>query len=356
MASHRERFSSGGTLVEGKKGDGIFVFDRRKGDSDEVSLELDGLTNFKTFRDKIRQIFSIADNDTYVITTTSREEIKDDESWGFVEAGDTLYILQNVTQELTAQAHERVNYLPHYDTIVKGGMYEYYASEGQNPLPYAIAELIDNALAATAENVGPRNIEIRLHLDENYPSRNMVIVLDNGKGMTSPQLNNWAIYRLSKFIRRERKGHGSDGEVSLLPNAPRSLNSDISYFGVGGKQAIFFIGNSTRMITRGHGSKDVHEMKISKDDFEQKEKNHEAIYSGYIRNRMPGDTTHVVNEDDFLKAVIEEEVGKESFTTVVISGINPTHVPYLKTYMTQWTRQLAYVAVVPFSCNANSLM
>jgi len=27
---------------------------------------------------------------------------------------------------------------------------------------YAIAELIDNALAATAENVGPRNIEIRL--------------------------------------------------------------------------------------------------------------------------------------------------------------------------------------------------
>ena len=27
-------------------------------------------------------------------------------------------------------------------------------------------------------------------------------------------------------------------------------------------------------------------MRISKDDFEQKEKNHEAIYSGYIRNRM----------------------------------------------------------------------
>ena len=53
---------------------------------------------------------------------------------GLVEAGDTLYILQSVTQELTAQAHERVNYLPHYDTIVKGGMYEYYASEGQNPL------------------------------------------------------------------------------------------------------------------------------------------------------------------------------------------------------------------------------
>ena len=29
--------------------------------------------------------------------------------------------------------------------------------------------------------------------------------------------------------------------------APRSLNSDISYFGVGGKQAVFFIGTATRV-------------------------------------------------------------------------------------------------------------
>ena len=32
-------------------------------------------------------------------------------------------------------------------------------------------------------------------------------------------------------------------------DAPRSLNSDISYFGVGGKQAIFFVGTSTRVST-----------------------------------------------------------------------------------------------------------
>ena len=29
--------------------------------------------------------------------------------------------------------------------------------------------------------------------------------------------------------------------------APKSLNSDISYFGVGGKQAVFFIGTATRV-------------------------------------------------------------------------------------------------------------
>lgn len=107
----------------------------------------------------------------------------------------------------------------------------------------------------------------------------MIVVVDNGKGMSSLQLNNWAIYRLSKFNRKEHRNHRwlhlplhtliliwyrlanfsiktkifdrPDGELNdsfpLLETAPRSLNSDISYFGVGGKQAIFFIGTSTRV-------------------------------------------------------------------------------------------------------------
>ena len=40
-----------------------------------------------------------------------------------------------------------------------------------------------------------------------------------------------------------------------------------------------------QMITRPRGFKDVHELMISKEEFEQKEKNREAIYTGYIRNR-----------------------------------------------------------------------
>ena len=51
-----------------------------------------------------------------------------------------------MNQELSAPAEERVSYLPHYDTIVKGGMYEYYASEGQNPLrKWPIPEIISLA-------------------------------------------------------------------------------------------------------------------------------------------------------------------------------------------------------------------
>ena len=42
------------------------------------------------------------------------------------------------------------------------------------------------------------------------------------------------------------EGEDDDEELEQK-QAPLCLNSDISYFGVGGKQAVFFIGNSTRV-------------------------------------------------------------------------------------------------------------
>lgn len=51
-----------------------------------------------------------------------------------INANDTIYLLKSIDQELTAPTQERVVFIPHYDTLVKSGMYEYYASEGQNPL------------------------------------------------------------------------------------------------------------------------------------------------------------------------------------------------------------------------------
>lgn len=286
-----------------------------------------------------------------MIATTNRDEICNDESWDLIDKGDTLYVLKDLSQELCAPAEERVNYLPHYDTIVKGGMYEYYASEGQNPLPYAFAELIDNSLAATACNEKSRDIEVRLHFDDSAPQRSCIIVIDNGKGMTPRQLNNWAIYRLSKFIRREKnfKGEGPadesvDGQpgVGEVPVA-RYMNSDISYFGVGGKQAIFFIGNSTRMISRPKGSKDVHELIISKEEFEKREKNNEAIYSGFIRNRQPGDASHLGPDEETVSRLIAEETERDAFTAVVIQSVEPSHISYLKQHAKVWTRQLAHI-------------
>ncbi|NXA09744.1 SMHD1 protein, partial [Sapayoa aenigma] len=188
--------------------------------------------------------FGIATDENFVITTTNRKEITEDNFSELVQDGVTLYLLQSVDQMLLLATKERIDFLPHYDTLVKSGMYEYYASEGQNPLPFALAELIDNSLSATSRNTGVRSIEIKLLFDDSQ-GKPAVAVIDNGSGMTSKQLNNWAVYRLSKFTRQGDFESDHSGYVRPLP-VPRSLNSDISYFGVGGKQAVFFVGQSAR--------------------------------------------------------------------------------------------------------------
>ncbi|XP_022088750.1 structural maintenance of chromosomes flexible hinge domain-containing protein 1-like [Acanthaster planci] len=326
----------------------VFVYDRRKGNEPERKIDIGGVFNFPTFKERIRQEFNISNNIHFVIATTNREEIKDNGGYEeLIDSGDTLYILNHINQNLPAPAKERVEFLPHYDTLVKSGMYEYYASAGQNPLPFAFAELIDNSLTATCDNLGPRTIELRLFLDESG-DKSMICIIDNGKGMTSRQLNNWAIYRLSKFIRKERRPKQTDDDDNRSNSpaneaVPRSLTSDISYFGVGGKQAIFFIGQGTRMITKPKDSRDVHELTISKEEFERREKNRESIYSGFISNRPVGDARHLGSDDQNLKNLIKEEIGKESFTHVIITGINSHHIHYLKHDFVGWCRQLAHI-------------
>ncbi|XP_051523356.1 structural maintenance of chromosomes flexible hinge domain-containing protein 1-like isoform X2 [Myxocyprinus asiaticus] len=320
----------------------VNVYDCRPESSAAPPRAID-ITNrdYTMFLQAVRKMFSLSPNDTFVISTTDRKEI-DEALYKELDDGKTLHLLQSLDQQLSASTQERIEYLPHFHTLVQCGMYEYYASEGQKALPYAFAELIDNALSATANNTGIRSIEIRLLFDEAQGGP-AVVVMDNGCGMTSKQLNNWAVYRLSKFIRENSVFHGDHSSYVRPVPVPRSLNSDISYFGVGGKQAVFYIGQSVRMISKPAGSPDVHEFVMSKEEFERKEKNKEDIYSGFIRNRKPADFSHVnVSEEQFLQSIVLEEEGKESFTAVVITGIHTEHVIYLKQHFSLWTRELAH--------------
>lgn len=201
----------------------VYIYDRRAGCRPVEKIQLGGIFNFASFKEKTRQVssgvfffslmvifanikwhplvwfkfhtffqaFSIPENEKFVIVTTNRQEISDDKTYGtrkhllhfkllylkfcspkninrsfmhwpqnfrwisindlldpscetietcclfseeMVDGNETLYILQQTDQELSAPTEERVEYIPHYDTLVKSGMYEYYASEGQNPL------------------------------------------------------------------------------------------------------------------------------------------------------------------------------------------------------------------------------
>ncbi|XP_065840856.1 structural maintenance of chromosomes flexible hinge domain-containing protein 1-like [Oscarella lobularis] len=316
----------------------VVVYDRRSSKGARKVIQLVRDTRYAEFRRRVHQAFDVAKTNKIVVTNTSRQEISDSPSYhDLVEPNVTLYVLNAKDQVLVAPTDERIEYTPHYDTLVKSGIYEYYASEGHNPLPYAFAELIDNALAATADNKGLRNIELLLHFDD-VPC---VCVLDNGQGMTSRQLNYWAIYRLSKFHQNKERPGALNSSFSKQPVA-RSLNSDISYFGVGGKQAIFFLGNACRMVTKTRHCSDVHELSISEKEFKRRESEHQSIYESYIRNRQPGDFSHLHKSNSFLQKLVENEKGKEHFTSVIIFGISSETVEYLTENFKSWTNQLAH--------------
>ncbi|XP_068438024.1 structural maintenance of chromosomes flexible hinge domain-containing protein 1 isoform X2 [Clinocottus analis] len=313
----------------------ISVYDCRSENKEQSTkkqtLETSAL-DYNDFLRLLRRKFSIGPRETFVLVTTDRIRL-DFDKFEKLQDGSTIHLLLWEDQALAMATEEQINFVPHYDTLIQSGMYEYYTSEGQTSLPYALAELIDNSLSATAKNTGMRTIEIRMVFDETL-AKPTVIILDNGCGMTSKQLKNWAVYRLSKFSRKDEE-YVRPGPVR------RSLNSDISFFGVGGKQAVFYIGNSTRIITKSVGSQDVHELVLSKEEFERKEREKEDVYSSVIKNRKPGDSSHVKKDQRCLNDLIAEECGKESFTAVVITGVSPEHIAFLKKDFTVWTRQLA---------------
>uniref|UniRef100_A0A8C5HI47 SMC hinge domain-containing protein n=1 Tax=Gouania willdenowi TaxID=441366 RepID=A0A8C5HI47_GOUWI len=268
--------------------------------------------------------FKCLPKETFVLVTTDRVTL-DFDKFRELKDGSTLYMLQHERQNLPTATEENITYTPHFHTLTESGTYEYHASKGQEPLPYVLAELIDNALAATVKNTSERRIEIQMILDESL-GKPAIIVLDNGCGMTSKQLKNWAVYKLSKFLRGD-KSFQSQTESYVRPDpVTRSLNSDLSYFGVGGKQAIFFIGDSARMITKTESSPDVHELVISEEDFMSKESKNEDVFSGTIKNRRPGDSTHITkNDENFLHSIIAAEQGKKTIHNLINLTIPSTN-------------------------------
>ncbi|XP_035765527.1 structural maintenance of chromosomes flexible hinge domain-containing protein 1 isoform X2 [Neolamprologus brichardi] len=340
LTSASQRRSAAASLQQGEKK--IRVYDLRLETEAKTCkpFEIAGW-DFNDFLQALHKVFRIPSSETFVVATTDRI-VLDFDRFKELQDDTTLYLLQHEHQVLPTATVENISFMPHYDTLIKCGTYEYYASENKESLAYPLAELIDNSLSATAKNTGTRIIEIRMQFDESL-GKPAVIVLDNGRGMTTKQLNKWAVYRHSKFT-KETSSFARREEDYVRPDpVPRSLNSDISYFGVGGKQAVFHFGNVVRMISKPVGLPDVHELVLSEEEFEKKEKNKEDIYSTTILNRKPGDFSHVSDDERFLRTIIDEERGKESFTAVVITGLKEKHISFLKQNFDAWTRHLAHI-------------
>ena len=136
-------------------------------------------------------------------------------------------------------AAEEVSFVPHPKTMTKAGEWEYFAAGSQHPFPYAVAELIDNSLRATRHNAVARKITVTL-VSSSGPgqgTQGLVSVWDNGSGMSLRQLNEWAVMNLTMEDRGLQPKEIELPRHAVGTAAAKQLCSDLSFFGVGSKNA-----------------------------------------------------------------------------------------------------------------------
>jgi len=211
---------------------------------------------------------------------------------------------------------ERITFNPHPKTLTMAGDYEYFAAQGQAPFAFALAELVDNSLRATKQNrERPRAIAVTLCVDS-AGRRGMVCVRDNGCGMTARELNEWAVMNLSVEDRAQQQASRGEGGApgaggaegaaagaaaaaagAAAAGAPppakqqpqgRYLSGDISFFGVGSKNAAFYLGRTVRIATRAAGAPRVGELCIRGEELERRYRAGEAVYEEDMVHRPPG--------------------------------------------------------------------
>eukprot|EP00892_Ulva_mutabilis_P012666 jgi/Ulvmu1/9772/UM056_0012.1 len=237
-----------------------------------------------------------------------------------------LYWQPSTAANPNLTAGEEVSFVPHPKTMTKAGEWEYFAAGSQHPFPYAVAELIDNSLRATRHNKHARKIVVTLVSSTSCgdPAESVVSVWDNGCGMSMRQLNEWAVMNLTMEDRGLQPREVEVPRHAVGTASARQLCSDLSYFGVGSKNAAFFMGRSVKVSTKSEGNALVHEMCINADALEQRYKTApDQVYRETITKRMPAKAPVMVEPENGLSADWIRRECEDTFTRVTVADIKP---------------------------------
>lgn len=208
--------------------------------------------------------------------------------------------------------------------------------KGRHPFVYALAEFVDNSLRATRNNPPKTPQEIIIHIltaGSGASKRGMICIQDNGCGMSKTELRDWAVMNYTM----EERGLSSEEATEMgnrLQEVTRKqyLTGNLSYFGVGSKNAAFFMGSTVKVVTRKAEERYVHELTLAAEDLEKRYRNQEAVYEEDMVHRNPGDTSTLGTMEARFPVThswVHEEVklnaaGPTSgFTRVMIGDLKP---------------------------------
>ena len=131
-----------------------------------------------------------------------------------------------------------------------------------------MAEFIDNSIQANM-NQGKPEIRSLLFLDEPPQSPSFLVFLDNGIGMDPEGITAFATFALDQTTR------------GLAPDSKeKNYGKFISKFGVGAKQAGFYLGNRITLLTKPcGGSNQIHRFCFDEKQLEENSRRDAAFES-----------------------------------------------------------------------------
>ena len=227
-----------------------------------------------------------------------------------VRLGATQKLVRSHEQEqgdddhAVGQAYEITN-VPHYHTLTESGKSHFYRPAD------AIAEFLDNSIQACKYVAPIRSIDISFFFagDSNAPgtSTGFLVVADNGSGMNVQHLTEFATFSLD----RECRGYV----------ASEADQYSISKFGVGAKQAAFYLGNRVRVITKME-NEPILELCLDKEVFRERASRGEDVYKQVIIERKkhaestaPDDEKHLA---PLMEAIRKHEASNNHYTILII--------------------------------------
>lgn len=196
----------------------------------------------------------------------------------------------------------KISFTPHHNTLTAGGKSHF------SRVADGIAEFVDNSIQAT-DAQAERSIHVSFFLDREKSSESgYVSIADNGIGMTRSTIEEFATYALDRKTRKlgtEDKGRSAIGK-----------------FGVGAKQAAFYLGNKMRVITKRKENPRVMEFVFDTEVLEANFVEKRDVYAGLINVRDIGDDSLFSEDEKAIEtmqaALREHEENNENFTIIVI--------------------------------------
>eukprot|EP00873_Tetraselmis_striata_P024857 jgi/Tetstr1/445121/TSEL_032919.t1 len=165
---------------------------------------------------------------------TSSATITCDSELATLTEGELLFVVSSADQTLLdGSVKERIKLCAAPKTLTHAGDYEYFADKQAS-----------SACKGTRARGGA-----------------FISVWDNGRGMTAAELGQWAVMNLAVADRQaaatvditpsQAVGRGTQREP---PPAERYVSGELSYFGVGSKNASFFMGRFVKVQTKSADS------------------------------------------------------------------------------------------------------